>query len=117
MKAIVPFITLLALSLVVLPVIGGDDVQLRKAFFEFAIDDEIVKCRKGASLRESRSINLRLKGHREASMALFLETHREELVADMLAAGLAPKTYKVQRFLNDRFCNTCYAQWAAQSDL
>lgn len=117
MKAFVPFIALLTLSLLVVPVMGGDDAQTRKAFYEAAIDDEIVKCRKGASLRSSRSTILRQKGHREASMALFLEAHRDQLVDDMLASNLAPKTYKVQRFVNDRFCRSCYALWTAQSDL
>lgn len=117
MKILVPIITLLALSLIVVSAVGdGDDAQSRKAYFAAAIDDEIAKCRKGASLRASRSANLRLKGHREASMALFLEAHRDQLVEEMLAADLKPKSYKVQRFLNDRFCRACYAIWIALSD-
>jgi hypothetical protein len=47
-------------------------------------------------------------------MAMFLETHRERLVNDMMAVNLEPKGYKVERFLNDRFGCTCYATWAAK---
>lgn len=118
MKTFVPFIALLALSLLVVSALsGGDAPPSFKAYYEAAIDEEIAKCRKGASLRSSRSPNLRMKGHREASMALFLDSHREELVAGMVAANLKPKSYKVQMFLNDRFCRSCYAIWIAQSDL
>ena len=117
MRAIVSFVALLTLSPLAATAMGGDGAQAKRAFYEAAIDEEIALCRKGASLRDSRSENLRMKGHRDASMALFLETHREELVAAMVAANLEPKDYKVQLFLNDRFCKTCYAQWAAQSDL
>ena len=40
-----------------------------------------------------------------------------QLVDGMMAAKLEPKDYKVERYLNDRFSCTCYAQWAQQDDL
>jgi hypothetical protein len=52
-----------------------------------------------------------VKGHREASMAMFLETHRDQLVESMMDQDVKPKAYKVERFLNDRFRCTCYATW------
>jgi hypothetical protein len=55
-----------------------------------------------------------MKGHREASMAMYLETHRDELVTDMMRLNLEPKTYKVERYLNDRFSCSCYADWATK---
>ena len=93
---------------------AGEDLQALKTYYEKAIDQEIANCLQKSDLRDSRSVNLRLKGHREASKALFLQTHREALVDSMLATHLKPVDYKVQRFLNERFCRTCYAQWAYQ---
>ncbi len=91
---------------------GGGDVEACRVYFEAAIDQEIADCRAMSALRSSRSAHLRLKGHREASKALFLETHKAQLVERMVALNMAPKPYKVDRFLNDRFSCTCYAQWA-----
>lgn len=91
---------------------AGEELQTLQAYYEKAIEQEIAACLKKSELRDSRSVNLRLKGHREASKALFLQTHREGLVDSMLAMQLKPVDYKVQRFLNERFCGTCYAQWA-----
>ena len=117
MKILIPMITLLALSLVVVSAVGdGEDAQSRKAYYAAAIDVEIAKCRKGASLRASHSAHLRLKGHREARMVLFLEAHRDQLVEEMLAVNLKPNSYKVQMFLNDRYGRASYAIWIALSD-
>jgi hypothetical protein len=81
---------------------------------EDAIDTEIAQSRQLASLMTSRSANLRKKGHRAASMAMYLETHRDELVVDMMRVNLEPKTYKVERYLNERFSCDCYSNWAAK---
>jgi hypothetical protein len=113
MKTIVPMMALMVVALLVAPALGGNDATSQRTFYEVAVDEEIVKSRQMASLMTSRSANLRMKGHREASKAMFLETHRDRLVDDMMAQGLEPKAYKVDRFLNDRFGCTCYATWAA----
>jgi hypothetical protein len=96
---------------------AGEDLQAIKTYYEKAIAQEIVNCQKQSVLRSSRSHNLRMKGHREASKALFLETHRDQLVDTMVALQLRPVGYKVQRFLEDRFSCTCYAQWAMKDEL
>ena len=114
MKAIVPVVALLLVVFLAVPVSGGEDALKERAVYQIAIDDEIAKSRQMASLLTSRSANLRQKGHREASKAMFLETHRNRLVDEMMASNLDPKTYKVDRFLNDRFSCTCYATWAAR---
>ena len=113
MKTFVPMIALMVVALVVAPALGGDDGVSKKTFYEDAIDAEIAQSRQMASYMTSRSANLRMKGHREASKALFLETHRDRLVADMSAKDIEPKTYRVERFVNDRFSCTCYSTWAA----
>ena len=117
MKTMIPLVVVVLLAFVVAPVQGGDDVQALKVYYEKAIDQEIADCQKMSALRSSRSQNLRMKGHREASKALFLETHKVQLVDGMMAARIEPKDYKVQRYLNDRFSCTCYAQWAQQDNL
>lgn len=117
MKTLVPVIALMVVVLLVAPAMGGGgEAQIERLVYENAIDDEIAQSRQMASLLTSRSANLRKKGHREASKAIFLEMHRNELVDDMMAKKLEPKTYKVERFLNDRFSCNCYATWAAKTN-
>ena len=113
MKTLVLMIALMVIALLVAPAFGGEETMSHKAFYEDAIDTQIAQSRQMASLMTSRSANLRQKGHREASKAMFLETHRDKLVDDMMAQDIEPKTYKVERFVNDRFGCTCYSTWAA----
>ncbi len=113
MKTLVPMIARMVVVIVVAPAFGGDDAMPKRTYYEDAIDTEIAQSRQMASLMTSRSPNLRKEGHRAASKAMFLETHRDRLVDDMMARNLEPKTYKVERFVNDRFSCTCYSTWAA----
>jgi hypothetical protein len=114
MKTLIPMVALLVVAFLVAPVMGGDDASTKRIVYENAIDEEIDQSRQMAKLLSSSSATLRKKGHREASMAMFLETNRDRLVDDMLEMNLEPKGYKVERFLNDRFSCTCYAAWAAR---
>ncbi len=117
MKTMVSVMFVVLMVCLVAPAQGGDDVQARKVYYESAISQEIVTCLAKSELRSSRSPNLRMKGRREASKALFLETHKAQLVESMLALKVETKPYKVERFLNDRFSCTCYAQWAPQDKI
>lgn len=112
MKTLACVIVVVVMAVMAGAVQGGDDFQEQKVYYEKAIDREIADCQRKSALRSSRSPNLRVKGHREASKALFLETHRDQLVDSMLALGLRPKAHKVHQYLNDRFSCTCYATWA-----
>lgn len=114
MKTFTPVVALMVMVLLAAPAMGGDEIAYQRTLLEAAIDTEIVQARQLASLMTSRSANLRQKGHREASMAMYLEMHRDELVADMVKLNLEPKTYKVERYLNDRFSCDCYSSWAAK---
>ena len=114
MKTLLSMMVLMITVFAAAPAMAADAAPIDRMVYENAIDDEIARSRQMASLMTSRSANLRRKGHREASMAMFLETHRERLVNDMMAVNLEPKDYKVERFLNDRFGCTCYATWAAK---
>ncbi len=114
MKTLVPMIVLMVTVFTVAPAMGSDIVPIDRMVYEEAIDDAIARSHQKASLMASRSAKLRMKGHREASKAMFLETHRERLLNDMLEVNLEPRGYKVERFLNERFSCTCYATWAAK---
>jgi hypothetical protein len=114
MKALVAVTALMAVALLVAPATGSDEPPTKRLVYENAIDEEIAASRQMAGLQTSRSANLRMKGHREASKAMFLEAHRDRLVDDMLKRNLEPKNYKIERFLNERFSCTCYATWAAK---
>ena len=117
MKTLVSMTALMVVVFGVAPnMAGGDDGQIKRQVYEDAIDDEIAQSRQMASLLTSRSAKLRKKGHREASKAIFLEMHRNDLVDDMMARKLEPNTYEVERFLNDRFGCNCYATWAAKTN-
>jgi hypothetical protein len=113
MKTFTPVVALMVVVLLVAPAFGDDESRSLRTLLEDAIDTEIAQSRQMASLMKSRSANLRVKGHREASMAMYLETHRDELVVDMMKVNLEPKTYKVERYLNERFSCDCYSTWAA----
>ncbi len=113
MKTFTPVIALMVMVLLVAPAMGGDEIEFQRALLEKAIDTEIAQSRQKASLMTSRSANLRKEGHRAASKAMYLETHRDELVVDMMKVNLEPKTYMVERYLNERFSCDCYSNWAA----
>lgn len=97
-------------------VLGGDDDSLSlTAYYQTMIDNEINSCLEKQSLQDSRSVHLQRKGHLEASKAQFLMANREHLVEAMMKDAIGRKPYKVQRFLNDKFHCTCYAQWQSKS--
>ena len=111
---------LMILAMVVMAVSawGGDDIQALKVYYDKAITKEIGCCQKMSNtLQSSNSHNLRLKGHREASKAIFLQTHKEELIEKMVAAGIPPNGNQIDRFLNAQFCCNCYAHWVVKSEL
>lgn len=117
MKTMIPAVLAVLMLITVVPVKGGDDAQARKVYYEAAITQKIAACHQKSDLRSSRSPKLRMKAHREASKALFLKTHKAQLVDSMLVMNVEPKPYKVERFLNDRFSCTCYAQWTPPGNI
>lgn len=116
MKTFICLLVVVAVFIFSGNVLGGDDGSLSlTAYYQAAIDNEINSCLEKQSLQNSRSVQLQRKGHLEASKAQFLMANREHLVAAMLKNAIGRKPHKVQRFLNDRFHCTCYAQWQAKS--
>ena len=104
--------TLVTMLVMVVPALGGNDSQELRVYFAKTIDQEISCCQNKRFLQSSRSDSLRMKGHREASKAIFLKAHKNILIDEMVASGLEPKPYKVDLFLNQEFCSSCYAHWA-----
>ena len=98
------------------PAFGGDDSAAALShYYQAAIDHEISSCLEKKSLQNSRSGQLQRKGHLEASKAQFLMANRDHLVDAMMRSDIGRKPYKIQRFLNEQFHCTCYAQWQAKS--
>lgn len=117
MKTTICLLTVAAVFFFSGNVLGGDDIGLSlPAYYQTAIDNEIHSCIAKQSLQNSRSGQLRRKGHREASKAQFLMANREHLIAAMMRDDIEPKSYKVQRYINDKFHCTCYAPWQASSN-
>lgn len=115
MKPQAVILAILAMVVMVVPAWGNDDVQALKVYYNKAITKEIGCCQKMSdTLESSTSPNLRLKGHREASKAIFLQAHKEKLIETMVAEAIPPKDYQVDRFLNAQFCGSCYASWVVQ---
>jgi hypothetical protein len=118
MKRQSAILTILAMVVMAVPAWGGDDIQALKVYYDKAITKEITCCQKMSStLQSSTSPNLRLKGHKEASKAIFLQAHREKLIEEMMAEAIPPKDYQVDLFLNTQFCGNCYAHWVAKGKL
>jgi len=107
-------LALVTMLVMVIPALGDNDSQASRVYFAKAIDKEISCCQNKQFLRSSKSDSLRMKGHREASKAIFLKAHKNILIDEMVAAGLEPKPYKVDLFLNQEFCRSCYAHWAVK---
>lgn len=118
MKRHLAILAFLAMVVMAVPAWGGNDVQALKVYYDKAITKEITCCQEMSStLQSSTSPNLRLKGHKEASKAIFLQAHRERLIEEMMAEAIPPKDYQVDLFLNTQFCGNCYAHWIVKGKL
>ena len=76
--------------------------QLAK-FYENYIFEKIDKNQSKASLKTSRSKNLRLVGAKAEKQAAFLTLKRDILVDEMMKQHIGQKPYKIEYFLNKRF--------------
>jgi hypothetical protein len=72
MKTFTPLIAMAVMVFLVVPALWGEDAYSLEAYYEAAIEEEMIQCRQMASLLTARSPNLRKKGHREAIMAMYL---------------------------------------------
>ena len=102
-KASVTVLAAMAVIVMAIPALAGENEKLRRTYYNNAIANEIIRCHDLEMLLASDSPRLRLKGHREAFKALFLEVYKEQLVNAMMVLNLDCKQYKVHLFLNKCF--------------
>lgn len=94
----------IAASIMALPALANDENEAEvKAKIEALVDEYINSCNAKSELLSSRSENIRRSARRSCLKASYCRHNREELIQDMLDSKVAPKPYKVQLFLSERF--------------
>ena len=102
------FVTILAFFLGALPAICEEidkNNQLKiKIFYENFINEKISKCYSKAQLKESKSVHLQSCAAVNIKKANFLSKNKEMLIKEMLKKDIGAKQYKIEYFLNKKFC-------------
>ena len=94
-----------------MPVLGGDTETLEKrAKLEALIDRYVVACGAKSEMLNSRSDAIRTSAIRSCRIANFCLTSREALVKEMLENNVEPKSYKVSKYINEKFRAVVLAQ-------
>jgi hypothetical protein len=99
-------ILIIALTSMVMamPALGEDTKTLEtRAKLEALIDRYIASCGAKSEMLNSRSEAIRTSAVRSCRVANFCVTSRESLVKEMLKVNVEPKSYKVSKYLNDKF--------------
>ena len=87
-----------------MPALGDDTKALEtRTQLEVLIDKYIVCCGAKSEMLNSRSENVRKSAIRSCRIASFCVTSKEALVKEMLENNIEPKSYKVSRFLNEKY--------------
>jgi phosphoribosylpyrophosphate synthetase len=89
-----------AVIIMALPSPGG--VMMRSKL-EAIVDDYISTCEAKSALLNSSSANIRRSAMCACLKAAFCKHAKAELIDALVANNVAPKPYKVRRFLNTRF--------------
>lgn len=106
-------ILVVALSSMVLamPALGDDTNTMEKrAKLEALVDRYVVSCGAKSEMLNSRSEAVRTSAIRSCRIANFCLTSREALIKEMLDNNVEPKTYKVSRYLKEKFRVVVLAQ-------
>ena len=74
-----------------------------RAELEAIVEDYIAKCEAKSALLNSTSANIRRSAMRACLKAIFCKKTKTELIDALVANNIAPKPYKVRRFLDMRF--------------
>ncbi|MFZ7124767.1 MAG: hypothetical protein ACOWWM_01255 [Desulfobacterales bacterium] len=85
-----------------------------RAELEAMVDDCIAKCHVKAVYMNSESKSLRRTAALAVMKEAYFKTHRQQLVNEMLAAGIEPKGYRVVYHLNARFYEAVRPQAVAR---
>jgi len=78
------------------------DEQLN-TFYEYYISEKIVKSQSKTNLKNSRSENLRLAAAKAEKQATFLTLNKDILIEEMIELDIGQRSYKVEKYLNNRF--------------
>lgn len=101
LKAIIILpIMVVVIMIMALPAMGGDT---NRSKLEAIVDDYISTCEAKSALLNSSSENIRRSALRACLKAIFYKNTKAELIDALVADNVAPKPYKVRRFLNARF--------------
>jgi hypothetical protein len=93
---------------------GGGDPTV---FYANCIDKKITSCDAKGILWNSRSQHLRAISRLAILKAIFLSDHREQLISEMEANGVATKTYTVDYYLNHQFHENLKSSFKPSSSL
>jgi hypothetical protein len=87
-------------TVMALPALGGDTTRSK---LEAIVEDYISNCEAKSAFLNSSSVNIRRSAMRACLKAVFYKSTKAELIDALVANNIAPKPYKVRRFLNARF--------------
>ena len=106
-------VLVIALTSIVLamPALGDDTNALEtRAKLEALVDRHIASCGAKFEMLDSRSDAIRASTIRICRISSFCLTSREALVEEMMENNVEPKSYKVSKFLNEKFRVVVLAQ-------
>ena len=81
------------------PAAGGDN----RVELEAIVDDYIAACEAKSAMLNSSSENIRRAAMLSCLRATFCRNSKAELIDELVANRVAPKTHKVHHYLNARF--------------
>ena len=81
----------------------GQNTQIIK-YYEDMINETISKCHSKAQLKESKSVHLQNCAAVKLRKANFLSKNKEMLIKEMVKRGIGAKQYKIEYFVNKKFC-------------
>ena len=94
-----------------MPALGDDTKALEtRAKLEALIDRHIASCGAKIDMLDSRSYAIRKSTIRICRISSFCLISRDVLVEEMMENNVEPKSYKVSKFLNDKFKVVVLAQ-------
>jgi hypothetical protein len=94
-----------------MPALGDDTKALEtRAKLEALIDRHIASCGAKIEMLDSRSDAIRTSTIRICRISTFCLTSRDALVEEMMENNVEPKSYKVSKFLNEKFKVVVLAQ-------
>ena len=82
------------------PALSG---ETHRAELEAIVDEYIANCEAKSAMLHSKSENIRRSAMLACLRATFCRTSRAELIDELVASNVRPKTHTVHHFLNARF--------------